>query len=151
MHHQRGRALKKATLSSTSAKLINNQRCIYSIFFEELWWNARMRPSGPRESLKCPVDCPAWREMQSSLELSDKTLRVSGSKLIDDYGQQDHGGFRNSIDTNGRVHFLILLSPWLRKRVRTLCIRLLKHPCNLKQVSSLRQTHNIKRQFTSFL
>lgn len=27
-----------------------------------------------------------WREMQSPLELSDKTLRVSGSKLIDDYG-----------------------------------------------------------------
>lgn len=74
MQHRRGHALSKATPSSMSAKLRNNQLSIYSIFYEDLWWKVWMRlfvfreQSGPHKTLKCPIDCPV--EGKCSLHLS---------------------------------------------------------------------------------
>lgn len=86
MHRQ------KATPSLMSAKLRDNQLSIYSIFFEDVWGSLNettvcsQRAEWSTRELELSCWLSSWRDTQSTLELRDKTLRVTVSELIDDYG-----------------------------------------------------------------
>lgn len=94
----RSHAPSKATPSSMSAKLRNNQLSIYSIFFEEeeVWMRQQFvlrEQTGPHESLNCPADCPV--EGKHSLHMScvikpwgslcPSLLMTMGSKIVENF------------------------------------------------------------------
>ncbi len=100
MRQRRSHAPSKATPSSMSAKLRDDQLSIYSIFFEDVWWSLnettvcseRAEWSTWKLELSCWLS--SWREIQSTLELCDKTLGGSlcpsllmtmGSKIVEDF------------------------------------------------------------------
>ncbi len=80
MRQRRSHAPSKATPSSMSAKLRDNQLSIYSIFFEDVWWSLNEttvcseRAEWSTRKLELSGWLSSWREIQSTLELCDKTL-----------------------------------------------------------------------------